>query len=192
MPFVWNHQRMTRPPAANVFLKIVLNVVRLGFGTSLAKLTHATFRPLAKLQTVAALELDVPVDEDEDDVCVDDDAVPDGVVVADAEVAVPDDSDAPLFEPVVEPAPVFVPLEPVLPLAREEPLELPRELVADDDPFDPVPSLPEPSPDGEAPHPKPSPAHPTAIQARLDRAAMINLSSSTRLTTRRPVWAADA
>ena len=38
---------MTRPPASWVFLKIVLNVAMFGLGMSLAKLTHATFRPLA-------------------------------------------------------------------------------------------------------------------------------------------------
>ena len=42
---------MTRPPASWVFLKIVLKVVMFGFGMSLAKLTHATFRPLANWQT---------------------------------------------------------------------------------------------------------------------------------------------
>ena len=42
---------MTRPPASYVFLKIVLNVAMFGLGMSLAKLTHATFRPLANSQT---------------------------------------------------------------------------------------------------------------------------------------------
>src|SRR5947208_16335532 len=41
-----------RPPASCVFLKIVLKVAIFGFGTSLAKLTQATFKPLAKSQTV--------------------------------------------------------------------------------------------------------------------------------------------
>jgi len=48
VPFVGNHQRTTRPPAAYVFWKIVVNVVMSGFGTSEAKFTHGTLRPLAK------------------------------------------------------------------------------------------------------------------------------------------------
>src|SRR4051812_2833858 len=48
VPLVWNHQRTTRPPASCAFLKMVLNVLRSGFGTSLANLTHATLSPLAK------------------------------------------------------------------------------------------------------------------------------------------------
>jgi hypothetical protein len=50
VPLVWNHHRITRPPASCVFLKMVLNVAMFGLGTSFAKLTHAMFRPLAKLQ----------------------------------------------------------------------------------------------------------------------------------------------
>src|SRR5580704_14029691 len=46
---------MTRPPAAAVALKIVVNVAMSGFGTSLAKLTQAILSPLAKLQTAAVL-----------------------------------------------------------------------------------------------------------------------------------------
>src|ERR1700691_393260 len=46
---------MTRPPAALVFAKIVLNVAMSGFGTSLAKLTQATFSPLAKEQAAEVL-----------------------------------------------------------------------------------------------------------------------------------------
>jgi hypothetical protein len=62
VPFVWNHQRTTRPPAAYVFFKIVWKVARSGFGTSFAKLTHATLRPLAKLQIVGgpASKVDPP------------------------------------------------------------------------------------------------------------------------------------
>src|SRR4051812_49444878 len=52
---------MTRPPAAYVFLKSVLKAARFGFGTSLAKLTQATLRPLAKLQTAWAPLPPVPV-----------------------------------------------------------------------------------------------------------------------------------
>jgi hypothetical protein len=36
-----------------VFWKIVRNVLMFGLGTSRAKLTHAMFSPLAKLQAVA-------------------------------------------------------------------------------------------------------------------------------------------
>src|SRR5262245_2892100 len=52
MPLVWNHHRITRPPALYVFWKMVRKVLTLGLGTSRAKLTQATLRPLAKLQIV--------------------------------------------------------------------------------------------------------------------------------------------
>src|SRR3569623_746145 len=52
VPFVWNHQRMTRPPASCTFLNSVLNVLMFGFGTSPANCTQATLTPLAKLQMV--------------------------------------------------------------------------------------------------------------------------------------------
>src|SRR6185436_10199031 len=51
VPLVWNHQRTTRPPASCVFLKMVLKASRSGFGTSLAKFTHATLSPLEKSHT---------------------------------------------------------------------------------------------------------------------------------------------
>ena len=149
VPLVWNHQRTTRPPAAYVFLKMVLNVVRLGLGTSLAKLTHATFRPLAKLHSVSLLELPlelaVLLDPLVDDVPTDDDAWLD---------------DVPLADDVPEPVPFELELEldafefefefefdePLLLPLRDEAFELEpvREPVAADDSlvFDAEPSSP--------------------------------------------------
>jgi hypothetical protein len=49
VPFVCSHHRTTRPPAAYVLVKRVFRVesVDADVGTSFAKSTHATLRPLA-------------------------------------------------------------------------------------------------------------------------------------------------
>jgi hypothetical protein len=52
---------MMRPPELYVFWKMVRNVVRLGLGTSLANLTQAMFRPLAKLQRAVAPPVQLPL-----------------------------------------------------------------------------------------------------------------------------------
>jgi hypothetical protein len=106
-----------------VFWKIVLNVVRFGFGTSFAKPTQATFRPLEKSQTATDFE-------EEEDVEAEDVELPDPDTV-DVEVADVD-------PPEVEPACVDDPVAPLVlaPLVPEPlvpaPLDVDREPDDDD------------------------------------------------------------
>lgn len=120
-------------------MKIVLNAVRFGFGTSLAKLTQATFKPLAKLQiaellaldvlAVDVVELDVETDVLELDVEVDDSPeLPETVPSFDDVLALLLGGLAPPDEALL-----FVPLEAVDALLETSLLELePAEAEADE------------------------------------------------------------